>query len=922
MRRWKVHALVLCLIGALALPTSAHAATSVRGPASTASVAGGSTSLAVAAPSAAQPGDLLLASVGFGRGSGSAPALTAPRGWTLVNRINGGVGGSALAIYRHVFAAGESAYMWTSSVAIGGTVEVAAFAGVDPVNPVDRTGSKETKTKAAIPTPALTTTTAGDMLVASFGGYRAKGGTTGWTSPTGMTELADVTASTRSGSMHAVAQAKAGATGTKTATASVAQDDGLANLTALRPSAAVTTTAPTISAVQTGSVTTGAATVTWTTDQAADSQVDYGTTSSYSVSSPLDATLTTSHSVTISGLQAATLYHFRVDSRNAAGQLARGSDFTLQTAALGAVPLIVDTDMFSDTDDAGALATAFGLQLKGEANMIAVGVNTRTSRPAVATNSWRCVAAITAFYGYSSIPIGTAMPNDGTDVNSPDWTGPCAALAPATTPAPDTAVNVFRRALASQPDGSVVFASIGYFGNLAALLASPPDAISPLSGSDLVARKVRTLVAMAGGYPTRDGETNLIGDPASAESVAANWPTKIVWSGYEVGDPVHTGQTLSSVHPATSPIRVAYEAFLGPNHWNFSYDLTAVYHAIRPLDRLLTEVGPGTNVVSDTGGNTFTLGPGNQYYLSLTSATDLDASLEALLDTLPPAPPPPPPSGPNDNFDANSIDPTRWTTLSNGSSVAAANQELEITHPAGAWTSGGLESTPFDATGHTVQLQLVRPANDGHSGSTYGETAVFLRADATHYIYFFVAGGALTAWLNTGSGEVNLTPSWPAYNPTAMRWLRFRESGGTLFMEYAASSSGPWTTLYSMADPFPLSLVALRMTAGANVTTTDVAKFDDVSTSGAGGETGSRLATASSTSCGPRGRRTSTPGSRRCSSRERKRLTRCLPHRQLRHHAGRERTSKRTRSIRFVGRRCAVERLDRRGSRAASAGPG
>src|SRR4051812_15181303 len=89
--------------------------------------------------------------------------------------------------------------------------------------------------------------------------------------------------------------------------------------------------------------------------------------------------------------------------------------FALSAARADAatVPLIVDTDMFSDADDAGALATAFGLQYRGEAHVIAVAVNTRTSRPAVATNSWKCVAAITSFYGSSTVPIGTAMPNNG-----------------------------------------------------------------------------------------------------------------------------------------------------------------------------------------------------------------------------------------------------------------------------------------------------------------------------------------------------------------------------------------------------------------------------------------------------------------------------------------------------------------------------
>jgi hypothetical protein len=363
--------------------------------------------------------------------------------------------------------------------------------------------------------------------------------------------------------------------------------------------------------------------------------VEYGTTTSYGSSTAVDTGAATSHSQTISGLTPSKLYHFRVKSRNASGQLGMSADFTFQTAARGAVPLIIDTDIWSSADDVGALAAAFGLQLRGEAQVIAVGVNTRTSRPAVATDSWRCVAAITAFYGFSSVPVGTALPNNGTAGNTPDFVAPCAHLAPPGTSAPESAVRVFRRALTAQPNGSVVMASIGYFGNLSALLDSPGDDISPLSGHELVERKVKALVAMAGAYPSSAGETNLVGDPAAAQNVASHWPTTIVWSGYEVGDQIHTGQTISSVHPASSPVRAAYEAFVGPGNWIYSYDITALYHAVRLDDSSLAEVGPGTNVVTDSGGNVFTSGSGNQYYLSLRSRSDMDSSIEALLDTLP-----------------------------------------------------------------------------------------------------------------------------------------------------------------------------------------------------------------------------------------------------------------------------------------------
>ncbi|HEV8470158.1 MAG TPA: fibronectin type III domain-containing protein, partial [Candidatus Limnocylindria bacterium] len=71
--------------------------------------------------------------------------------------------------------------------------------------------------------------------------------------------------------------------------------------------------------------------VTWTTDMPADSQVQYGTTAAYGNSSALNSTLVTSHSVKLSGLTRLTTYHYRVLSRNAAGNLAVSGDFTFNT---------------------------------------------------------------------------------------------------------------------------------------------------------------------------------------------------------------------------------------------------------------------------------------------------------------------------------------------------------------------------------------------------------------------------------------------------------------------------------------------------------------------------------------------------------------------------------------------------------------
>lgn len=71
---------------------------------------------------------------------------------------------------------------------------------------------------------------------------------------------------------------------------------------------------PVISNVTAGSLTTNSAVISWTTDLLSDSQIEYGLTNSYGTISALNSTVATSHSQTINGLAAGTLFHYRVYS--------------------------------------------------------------------------------------------------------------------------------------------------------------------------------------------------------------------------------------------------------------------------------------------------------------------------------------------------------------------------------------------------------------------------------------------------------------------------------------------------------------------------------------------------------------------------------------------------------------------------------
>jgi hypothetical protein len=92
------------------------------------------------------------------------------------------------------------------------------------------------------------------------------------------------------------------------------------------------TTPPVVSGVSHGSPGSSGATITWTTNEASSTQVEYGVTSSYGSATTLNSALVTSHSATLSGLSASTTYFYRVRSADAAGNVGTATG-SFQSAA-------------------------------------------------------------------------------------------------------------------------------------------------------------------------------------------------------------------------------------------------------------------------------------------------------------------------------------------------------------------------------------------------------------------------------------------------------------------------------------------------------------------------------------------------------------------------------------------------------------
>lgn len=96
-------------------------------------------------------------------------------------------------------------------------------------------------------------------------------------------------------------------------------------------------------------ITETAAEVSWTTNEAATSQIVYGASASYGASTTLDTTLATAHKQVLAGLTAGVTYHFQVQSKDAQGNLSASADLTFTTATDSTAPVITEVSISTVT---------------------------------------------------------------------------------------------------------------------------------------------------------------------------------------------------------------------------------------------------------------------------------------------------------------------------------------------------------------------------------------------------------------------------------------------------------------------------------------------------------------------------------------------------------------------------------------------
>jgi len=292
----------------------------------------------------------------------------------------------------------------------------------------------------------------------------------------------------------------------------------------------------------------------------------------------------------------------------------------------GGVPVILDTDISSDVDDVGAVAVLHSLANEGKAEILAMMVS------AVNPTAASCLQALNNYFGRPGVPVGTIFGKGVADESK--YTAAVSREFAAAGRVEHQAVALYREVLSRQPDSSVVVVTIGYLTNLRNLLESGPDDTSPLAGTELVARKVKKLVTMGGQYP-KGREWNFYQDGPATAKVVADWPTPILFVGFESGVKVLTGSGLRDT-PVGNPLRRSYELYNGLTD-RPSWDQVTVLYAVEGVEIAshspLFRVVGGANTLSADGSNVWRENGSGRHHYSVNNLSDrnLAAKVEKLM---------------------------------------------------------------------------------------------------------------------------------------------------------------------------------------------------------------------------------------------------------------------------------------------------
>ena len=290
------------------------------------------------------------------------------------------------------------------------------------------------------------------------------------------------------------------------------------------------------------------------------------------------------------------------------------------------VKIILDTDLGRDCDDAGALALLHTLASEGNAQILAITLCTSAISSAIT------VKAINEWYERPDIPIGKYTKKEFLEEEiCQRFTKPIMEkyLKNNREPVFEDAVKVLRKSLAENDD--VTIAVIGMQNNIADLIRSMPDDISPLNGRELIEKSVKNIYVMGGNFVDSEyKEYNIVSDVKSAKYVSENCPVPIIYCGFELGVNIKSGTTLVNTSDE-NPVKYSYVKHCTKERIpHFSWDPITVYCSVCQESDLY-KLSEKLKISFDDEARTIINGKGKDCFLIADSS---DAEIQLIIDGL------------------------------------------------------------------------------------------------------------------------------------------------------------------------------------------------------------------------------------------------------------------------------------------------
>ncbi len=289
--------------------------------------------------------------------------------------------------------------------------------------------------------------------------------------------------------------------------------------------------------------------------------------------------------------------------------------------------IIFDTDMGNDVDDVMALDLLLKYHEAGKINLLAIMGNRQAES---------CCAFIDMYntwFGFPNIPIGQVINGSNPTPEEKSYATktlnmkvngrPMFRMTNKDQKAYPNAVDLYRKILSKARNKSIVIVSVGFSSNLSRLMETTGDEYSPLSGMELLKKKVSYISVMAANFlPNAKPEYNVRNDVHAARKLFTKSPVPLAFGTFDLGKKI--------LYPAASvqndfnwtnnhPFVKAYESYMKMPYDRPTWDPISALYALEPNMGFFSLSEKGSVTVDDKGGTTFTPNEnGNCRYLITT----------------------------------------------------------------------------------------------------------------------------------------------------------------------------------------------------------------------------------------------------------------------------------------------------------------